>query len=134
MAATQFTLTLGIQYTPPSAPTNSGVSTLGTSGTSNAQSVGHVDIPNGTVIGTVFSIPVSSISAVKCVVIKNNMLSDIGVRLNGAVADEFEIAPGGEFMLSGSAAGGTTPITQVDIVTTADPAATEQVSYWLYGD
>lgn len=134
MAAKQFTVTVGLQYTPPSAPDNSGVSTLGTSGSTNAQNAGTLDIPNGTVVGTVFGIPFGSVSAAFCCIVKNNMSSSIGVRFNGAPADEIEIAPSGEFMLSGSAAAAGTPLTQVDIVTTADPTSTEQIHYWVFGD
>jgi len=134
MAAKTFTITVGLQYTPPAAPDNSGVSTLGTAGSINAQNVGTIDIPSGTVVGTVMGIPFGSISASSAILIKNYMTSSIGVRLNGAVADDFEIAPSGEFMLSGSTAPSVTPLTQVDIVTTADPTTTEQIMYWLFGD
>lgn len=134
MATKQFTVTVGLQYTPPSAPDNSGVVTLGTSGNTNAQNVGTIDVPNGTVVGTVFGIPFGSVSAAYCCIIKNKMTSSIGVRINGAGSDTFEIAPSGEFMLSGSAAPSTTPLTQVDIVTTADPTSTEQIDYFVFGD
>jgi len=134
MAAKTFTITLGLQYTPPASPDNSGVSTLGTSGSVNAQNAGTIDVPNGTVVGTVFGVPFGSVGAAFSVLIRNNMTSAIGVRLNGAVADEFEIVPGGEFMLSGNAAGSGTPLTQVDLVTTADPTTTEQIYYWVFGD
>jgi len=134
MAAKTFTITLGVQYTPPAAPDNSGVSTLGTNGSVNAQNVGVIDVPNGTIVGAIIGIPFGSVSASFAVLVKNNMTSAIGVRLNGAVADEFEIAPSGEFMLSGSAAPSGTPLTQVDVVTTADPTTTEQINYWVFGD
>jgi hypothetical protein len=134
MAAKQFTVTVGLQYTPPSAPDNSGVVTLGTQGSTNAQQVGIIDVPNGTVIGTVFPIPFGAVSAAYCCIIKNNMSSAIGIRFNAAVADNFELAPGGEFMMSGSAAAAGTPLTQVDVVTTADPTSTEQIFSYVFGD
>lgn len=134
MAADNFTATLSLQYTPPGAPVNSGVATLAAVGTYNANSVGTVDVPPGTVVGTTFSIPFSSIAAAKLCVIRNNMSSAIGIRINGAVANNFQVAAGGEFMYASPAAPGSDPLTSIVVVTTVDPTQIERISYWVFGD
>jgi len=132
--ADQLTTATSVTYTPPKAAANSGQSTLGTSGVYNAAAVGSIDIPNGTIVGTVFSIPFNSVDNAKTVIIRNDMTSDVGVRLNGAVADNFELAPSGEMIISNPVAPGTTPITQIDVVTTADPTNLERLFYFVFGD
>jgi len=129
-----FSTSQGIQWTPPGAATNSGNSTLTTQGTENAQSVGTLDIPNGTTIATVFPVPFGTVEAAKLCVVQNLMSSEIGVRLNGHGTDDFTLGPGQRFSLDGATAGATTPLISVDIVTTADPASTEQVNFWILGD
>ena len=129
-----FTTSTGIQWTPPSAASNSGNSVLATAGTEDAQSVGKIDVPPGTTAATVFAIPFGSVDAAKVCVVQNLMSTEVGVRLNGAVADDFTLGPGQKFSVDGPVAGTTTPITSVDVVTTADPAATEFVQYWVFGD
>ena len=134
MPADNFTATLGLQYTPPAAPANSGVASLAVAGTYNAGQPGNIDVPSGTAISTVFPIPFGSVSDTKLCVIRNNMSSDLGVRINGAVANNFELAPGGVFMYAGSAAPATDPLTSVSVVTPAVPATLEKVLFWTVGD
>ena len=129
-----FNLVSSITWTPPKAITNSGVSTLGTTGVYNAASVGTIDVPPGTVVGTVFSVPFGHIDSLKVIVIRNDMSSDIGVRINGSVTDNFEIAAGGELHYMAPTAPATTPITSLSVVTTLDPAQTESIYFWAFGD
>lgn len=129
-----FSTSQGIQWTPPGAAANSGNSTLTTQGTENAQSVGKLDIPTGTVIGTVFPVPFGTVGAAKVCVVQNLMSSEVGIRLNGHVTNDFTLGPGQRFSIDGPTAGSTTPLTSVDIVTTAAPTATEQVNFWVLGD
>lgn len=130
----QLTTQVSVTYTPPKAAANSGQSTLGTSGAYNAASVGSIDVPNGTTPPTTFSVPFNAVDNAKTVIVRNDMTSDVGIRLNGAVADNFELGPAGEMIISSPTAPGTTPITQVDVVTTADPANLERIFYWVFGD
>ena len=130
----QLTTQLSVTYTPPKAAQNSGQSTLGITSTYNGQSVGTVDVPPGTTPPTTFAIPFGSVSAAKACIIRNDMSSDIGIRLNSAVADNFELGSGGELMITSPIAPSTTPLISVDILTTADPTSLEQVFFWVYGD
>jgi len=134
MANDAFTVNMTLQWTPPSAAANSGLATLASTGTENAQSVGRLDIPNGTVVGTVFGVPFGTVGEAKVCIVLNQMTSPIGIRLNGALADDFELGPGQTFALFGGVPGTATPLTQVDIVTTADPATTQYVNHWVMGD
>lgn len=129
-----FTTSLGIQWTPPAAADNSGNSTLSTAGTEQAQSVGTIDVPNGTVVGSVLPIPFGSVGAAKVCVVENKMSTEVGVRLNGSLSDEFTLGPGQRFAVSGPVAGSTLPLTQVELTTTADPTQTEKINYWIFGD
>lgn len=132
--ADQLTTQTSIIYTPPKAATNSGHSILGTTNAYNASAVGSIDVPNGTTIGTIFSIPFNSIDEAKTIIIRNDMTSDIGIRINGAISDNFELSPSGEMIISNPVAPGTTPITQIDIVTTVDPINLERIYYFVFGD
>lgn len=129
-----FTTSQGVQWTPPGAAANSGNSTLTTSGTENAQSVGSLDIPSGTASGTEFPIPFGSVGAAKVCIIENKMTTEVGLRLNGAGADIITLGPGQRFSVEGSVAGSGTPLTSASIVTTADPTSTEKVNFWVLGD
>ena len=134
MANDAFSVNVTVQYTPPSAAANSGLGTLAFTGTENAQSIGRLDIPNGTSVATVLPIPFGAVGAAKVCIVQNLMSTAVGVRLNGAVADDFELGPGQTFALIGGVPGGTLPLVSVDIVTTADPAATEFALFWVMGD
>ncbi len=134
MAAKNFTSTLSLQYTPPSAPTNSGVATLAVTGTYNGGQSGTIDVPNGTTADTSFSVPFGSLASAKLLVIRNNMSTDIAVRLNGAVADSFRIAAGGQFAYMAPTAPSTVPITSAIVRNSADPTATEEIQFWAFGD
>lgn len=128
-------VSVGVQWTPPSSATNSGNSTLTFVGTENAQNVGRIDVPAGTVAPTTFAIPFTSVASAKVVIILNQMSTEIGVRLNGTGADNFTLGAGQAFAVIGPVAGTTTPITAVSVLTTSDPAPnTEYVSYWIFGD
>jgi hypothetical protein len=136
MAASTFNSTLNIQYTPPSAPANSGVASLVVGGTYNGGQAGSIDVPTTIVVlpPTVIPVPFGSVAAAKLLVIRNKMSSEIGVRLNGAVANTFNVPAGGEFIYSVPTAPLAIPLTSVDIVPTVAPTVVEQVDYWCFGD
>jgi len=129
-----FSASFGILWTPPAAAVNSGNSTVSAQGTENSQSVGKVDVPSGTIIGTTFDIPFQGVSGAKLFTIQNMMSSDIGVRLNGAATDNFRLAPGQMLAMAGPAVAASNPLSSVTVVTTASPAQTELIYYWVMGD
>lgn len=128
------TLNLSLVYTPPAAPANSGQASLAVTHTYNASNVGSIDVPNGTVVGTVFPIPFGSLTAAKTLVIRNNLTAEVGVRLNGAVANNFNIPAGGELVYSAPTAPLAVPITAAALVTTVDPTALERCVFMVFGD
>jgi hypothetical protein len=134
MSADAFTATLNLQYTPPGAPANSGVAALAVGGTYNAGQSGTIDVTTGSTVGQVIPIPFGSVVAGKLVVIRNNLSAEIGVRLNGAVANNFNVPPGGMLAYAAPTAPGAVPLTRVDIVLTAVPVVTERTVYWTLGD
>jgi hypothetical protein len=133
MASTA-TATFTLQYTPPSAPTNSGSATFTVTANHNAQNVGQIDVNPADTPPTSFDIPFGSVAKAKILVIKNLLDADVGVRLNAAVADQFQIAAGGEMIYACSAAPATTPVTSALIRTTAAPAAVGFIQFWVLGD
>lgn len=136
MAASTFNSTLNIQYTPPSAPANSGVASLLVGGTYNGGQAGSIDIPTTIVVSppTVIPVPFGSVAAAKLLVIRNNMSSEIGVRLNGAVSNTFNLPPGGEFVYAAPTAPGAIPLTSADVIPTVAPTVIEKIDYWCFGD
>jgi hypothetical protein len=131
---TPVTLSLGIQYTPPSAPTNSGSATLSVQSQYNAQNVGQIDIQTTDLSGATFVVPFGSVASGKVVSIKNMMSSDIGVRMNGAISDNFRIPSGGVFVYAAPTAPTLTPLSSMTVVTTATPTQVENVHFWVFGD
>ena len=129
-----FTVNTTVQYTPPSAASNSGLATLATSGTENAQSVGKLDILSSITPGDVVAIPFGAVDAAKVCIVRNLMSTEVGIRLNGAVANDFTLGPGQKFQIDGAIAGTTTPLVSVDVELIAAPSATEFVQYWVVGD
>ena len=136
MAASTFNSTLNIQYTPPSAPANSGVASLLVGGTYNGGQAGSIDVPTTIVVSppTVIPVPFGSVAAAKLLVIRNNMSSEVGVRLNGSVDNTFNIPAGSVISYMAPTAPGAVPLTSVDIVPTVIPTVVEQIHYWCFGD
>ena len=132
--ASQASVTVSIQFTPPSAPVGSGSAVFQVTASHNAQNVGQIDVNPADTPATIFPVAFGSVAKAKILVVKNLMSSEIGVRINGAVADTFQLAAGGEFCYVCSAFPATTPVTSVSVVTTASPAAVELIQYWVFGD
>jgi hypothetical protein len=131
---TNVTVTASIQWTPPSAPANSGNATFNVVSAVNAQNVGQIDVQTTDAPATAFPIPFGSVAAAKVILIKNMMSSEIGVRINGAVADTFRIPAGGWVMYAAPVGPNATPWSSATVVTTATPAAIENVQFFVYGD
>ena len=79
------TVSLSLQYTPPSAAANSGNVSFQTQTSHNAQNVGNIDVNPADPTLTEFPVPFGAVGQAKVLVIKNLMTSDIGVRINGGV-------------------------------------------------
>jgi len=133
MPASQFTVTLGVQFTPPSAPVNSGVSTFGAQGNCDAQNVGTIDVPTTMTPPTTYDIPFGSVASASMVLVKNNMTAAVGLKINGSVTVNFDLAPGAIFMMAGPTASAGVPLISVSATVTAAPTATEQLSYFVFG-
>jgi len=131
---TQASATLSLQYTPPSAPANSGNAVFTTTASFNAQNVGQIDVNPTDLPAAVFPIAFGSVAKAKMLVIKNLTANDIAIRLNGAVADTFVLSPQGEFAYVCQTAPLTTPITSASAVLTAASLAVEAIQYWVFGD
>lgn len=76
-----------LTYTPPAAALNSGVAVIDTNVTYEAQSVGALDIPISTPVGTIFEVPFGSIAGAQVAIIRNLTANAIGIRINGFGAD-----------------------------------------------
>lgn len=131
---TNVTVTASIQWTPPSAPANSGNATFSAVAAVNAQNVGQIDVPMSTGPATQFDLPFGSVAAAKIIMIKNEMSSDVGIRINGSEADNFRVPAGGFVLYAAPQAPGSTPWSSATAVTTATPAAVEAIQYFIYGD
>ena len=132
--ATTFSCTIGLLYTPPSAQANSGNATLQIQGSASGQNVGQVDIAAATAPATVIPIPFGALASAKLFLIKNMMSSEIGVRINGHVTNDFNVPVGGVVMYAAPSAPSLVPFTLASIVTTGTPSVTESVLYWTFGD
>ena len=84
--ASQASVTVSIQFTPPSAPVGSGTAVFQVTANHNAQNVGQIDVNPADPPATVFPLPFGSVAKAKILVVKNLMSSEIGVRINGSTA------------------------------------------------
>jgi hypothetical protein len=134
MPAALVTIGLSVQWTPPNAAVNSGNSSFQVQGPYNAQQVGQIDVQTTDIPGTIFPVQFGSISKAKVVIIKNMMSSEIGIRLNGAIANNFNLPSGGEVVYASPTGPAAVPLTAIDVVTTASPTATEQINTFVFGD
>lgn len=134
MAASTTTVSLGVSWTPPGAALNSGNSTFQVQASCNGQSVGQIDVPTTYTPGTQLNIPFGNIASAKVVIIKNMMSGEVGVRLNSAVTNTFNLPPGGEFAYASPASPTAVPLTAVSIAPLAAPATTESCYFFVYGD
>lgn len=131
---TPVTVTASVQWTPPSAPANSGNATFSVVAQVNAQNVGQVDVQTTDAPASLFPMPFGSVAAAKVLIIKNMMSSEVGIRINGAVANNFRVPAGAVVIYAAPVAPGAEPWTSATIVTTATPAAIENVQFFIYGD
>ncbi len=131
---TNVTVNASVQWTPPSAPANSGNATFNVVAPCNAQNVGQIDVQTTDAPNTSFAIPFGSVAAAKILIIKNMLSAEIAVRLNGSGSDNFRIAAGGVLMYSAPIAPGSTPLSSVTVLTTASPSVIENVQFFVYGD
>jgi hypothetical protein len=134
MAASQFTVTLGVQFTPPSAPINSGVSTFGAQGSYNAQNVGAIDVPSTITPPMDYDIPFGSVSAASMALVKNATSNPIGLKFNGSLTVNYDLAPGAVWVMAGATASSGVPLTSISATVTAAPTIVENIVYFLFGD
>jgi hypothetical protein len=135
MASTVVTQS-SVQWTPPAAPANSGLSTFTVQASHNAQNVGTLDIPSGTAPATVFNIPFGSVGKAKVLIVKSLMTSDIDVKINGTTDPIFILAPGGSFRYEAPSdpTTGVRPVISASFATLVAPTAVESVQFWVMGD
>ena len=120
---------IATSYTPPAAPTNSGAPTFVLQASYNAQQVGAIDVPSGTAPATVFNVAFGYVGKVKLFMVKNNMTSDIDVKINGSTDPIFTLPPGGMFMYSCPVdpSTGTRPLVSASCTTLVSPTNLEQI-------
>jgi hypothetical protein len=125
-----------IQWTPPSAPANSGQSAFTTQASYNAQNVGSIDVPSGTIVSTEIDIPFGSVEKARVFIVKSLMTSDVDVKINGSADPIFSLAPGGSFRYEApiDPSTGVYPITSASITILVSPTHIEQLNFWVMGD
>lgn len=133
MASTA-TTSSSIIYTPPLGSPNSGSATFQTASAYSAQNIGTMDIPAGTLPGTLFPIPFGTVNSAKVLIIKNTTSDEIGFRMNGAGADIFRLTASGVFHVEMPAGPTLNPIVDATITVLNAPSVTVFVQYFCFGD
>lgn len=131
MAAYTLTATLALRYTAPGGSTiNSAVVVeVPYDGMESA----IVDIPDTTVAATEFALSFGSVESPTAVFVSNTGNQDLGVRINGAVADEYQLAPGSGQLIAMPAAAGANPITELSLFTTDTQDGAGGFEYIIFG-
>lgn len=125
-------LTVGLKYTPPGGAADSATPSVSATSAYTPQVEGTVDIPDATMAAVVFSVPLGTVDSCSVLVLKNKTTQDLGIRINGALADQFQVPAGGIFALGG-ALPSAAPVTQLDVVTTALQTGVGQVDFYAFG-
>ena len=133
MASTA-TTNLSIVYSPPAGPANSVTASLATAAVHNAQSVGIIDIPSGTGPSAAFDIPFGSVEVAKMVVINNSSNDEVGIKLNGAVADNYRISGGGFMSIVMPTEPGADPVSSMELTWINSNTTLQTIQYFVFGD
>lgn len=100
-----------------------------------ASQTGYIDIPGATLSAVSFAVPFGSVASPTLVYLKNLSGHDLGVRLNGAVADEYQLPANGQGLpIAAGAAAGANPLTSLSVVTTTAQVTDGQVFFAVFGD
>jgi hypothetical protein len=100
----------------------------------DAAVLGTIDIPMGTMDNTVFALAFGSIASPTFLLVENKSGHDIAIRINGAMADEYQIANGSTQLIALPAAAAAVPISSMSVVTTTMTAADGTVDYIILGE
>jgi hypothetical protein len=133
MASTA-TTSASVIYTPPLGSPNSGSATFQTASAYNAQNIGTMDIPAGTLPGTLFPVPFGTVNSAKVLIVKNNTTDEVGFRMNGAGADIFRLVANGVFHIEMPASPTLNPIVDATIVILVSPSVMQSANYFVFGD
>jgi hypothetical protein len=125
---------LGVQWTPPSAPANSGSSSFVVTASYNEQNVGNIGIPSATPPATDFAIPFGTVGKAKVIVIKSLAAQELELRINGAVTSTFNIPPQGVVAFACSTEPSVDEWASAVVTTTGTNTALETVQYQIFGD
>lgn len=100
-----------------------------------AMSAGSIPLHRGVEPGTLIEIPFG-LAAAECraIVVKNDTLNELGVRLNAATADLYRLAPGGVLFHWAPVAGGSDPLRRVALSVPLAPRDGGAVEYLVLGD
>lgn len=132
---TTATLTASMVYTPPGGIVGSASAAFSMSIPYTAMSIGILDVPDLTPGATEFLIPFGSVDEAFALVIKNTNTQPMGVRLNAAVtvADEYQIAVGGELIIAHPVSSVANELTAASVTTTAGQSGPGTIQYFVLG-
>jgi hypothetical protein len=96
---------------------------------------GYIDIPGATLSAVEFDVPFGSVASPTLVYVKNLSGHDLGVRLNSANANEYQVPTNGQLLLAGfPATAAAVPLTAVKLFTTTAQVTDGQVFFAVFGD
>lgn len=106
-----------------------------------SETVGSIDVPDGTGAAHVYAVPFGAIatSCTGVLVVNNtengvNPGTDLGVKINGAAAISHEIPPGGSMFIGFPGSPGATPITALTLTTRSLMVGDGSIAFYLFGD
>lgn len=120
-----------LSFTPPGGGTQ--VMNVAVQAPYSAQVEATIDIPDMTTSATAFALSFGSIASATLLLVKNDNNQDMGVRLQAAVANEFQVPAGSALLIAMPAAPGSNPVTAAAVVTTATQSGPGSVSYAVFG-
>lgn len=101
-----------------------------------AQIAGAIDVPaasDGSETPVVYTVPFDGITSPSFCLVANKTEFDLGIRLQSAVADEFNLPPGGFFCMGASAGAGTNGLAAIDVVLNSLTTADGKIEFIILG-
>jgi hypothetical protein len=81
-----------------------------------------------------YDIPFGSVSAASMALVKNATSNPIGLKFNGSLTVNYDLAPGAVWVMAGATASSGVPLTSISATVTAAPTIVENIVYFLFGD
>lgn len=100
-----------------------------------AMNLGTLDVADTTAAATTIPIPFGAVAnGASALLLRNRTGQEVNVAINGALTPSHTIPTGGVQLIASAGLAVDTPITSLNVVTTATQAGIGYIDYFVFGD